>query len=137
VPPSARGPWRTLALRCPELSDVEMKKTDRIALEPLLLRLVAVHLREARDAMPLKASMHRRAGEMQDRWLQSIQAVLQRKQNVPTKSHNDSVFLFAETCRMRFPRPGLSTLNRRLRPPLCNGLRIDAELPAQLRGRSW
>ena len=36
-----------LALGCPKLGDVDVKEPDRVAFEPLLLRLVAIHLRQA------------------------------------------------------------------------------------------
>ncbi len=73
---------------------------------------------------------------MRDCRLQSIEAVVQRKQSVPTECNDDSFLLFAENRRTRFLQPGLSILNSRSLPPLRHRLRIDAKLSAQLRGRT-
>ena len=48
-----------LALGRLHFGDIHVKETDGIALEPLTLRLVAADLRQARDAVPLKAPMQR------------------------------------------------------------------------------
>ncbi len=39
--------------------NIDVKEADRIALEALALRLVTLDVRQARDAVPLKASMQR------------------------------------------------------------------------------
>ena len=39
------------------IGDVDMKEADRVSLEPLPLWLVALDVRQARDAIPLQASM--------------------------------------------------------------------------------
>src|SRR6056297_1390124 len=49
---------------------------------------------------------------------------------------DDGLVFFAENGRARLPRSGLAILDRLPLPPLCDRLRIDAELPAQLRVRS-
>lgn len=46
-----------LALRRLNLGDVDMKEADRVSLESLPLWLVALDVRQARDAIPLQASM--------------------------------------------------------------------------------
>ena len=56
---------------------------DRVSLEPLPLWLVTLAIRQARDALPLQAPMQRRAGQMQNRWLKSNEALLRRQQHVP------------------------------------------------------
>ena len=56
-----------LALLGAHLGDVDVEVADRIALELLLGRLVAVDLRQAADAVALQAAMQRRAGQMRDR----------------------------------------------------------------------
>jgi hypothetical protein len=45
------------ALRRLNLGDVDMKEADRVSLEPLPLWLVALDVRQAREAIPLQASM--------------------------------------------------------------------------------
>ena len=48
-----------LALRSLHLGNIDMKKAHGVALELLPLRLVALDIRQARDAMSLKAPMQR------------------------------------------------------------------------------
>ena len=62
-----------------------MKEADRIALEALAFRLVTLDIRQAGDAVPLEASMQRRSGQMRDRRLQCVEAVVQRRQGMPAK----------------------------------------------------
>lgn len=42
--------------------------------------------------------MPRRAREMRDRWLQGIEAVIEREQRVAAKRDDDSLFILAENC---------------------------------------
>jgi len=42
------------------LGDIYVKEADRVALEALSLRLVALHVGQVRDAVPLEAPMQRR-----------------------------------------------------------------------------
>jgi len=67
------------------LSDIDVKEADRIALEALALRLVTLDVRQAGDAVPLEASMQRRSGQMRDRRLQCVEAVVQRQQGMPAE----------------------------------------------------
>jgi hypothetical protein len=85
-----------LALGSPQLGNADVKEPDGAAPEPLPLRLVAVHVRQARDAMPLEASMQARARKMWDRRLQGMETVVQREQRVPTKSDNEGFVLLAQ-----------------------------------------
>ncbi len=70
------------------LCDVDMEEPYGVALELLSLGLVAFAIRQARDAVSLKAPMKRRPRQMRDRWLQSIEAIVQRQQRVAPECHN-------------------------------------------------
>src|SRR3712207_2012078 len=48
-----------LAFGCLHFGDVDMEEADWVALEPLLCRLVALHLREAADPVTLQAPVQR------------------------------------------------------------------------------
>lgn len=50
-----------LSFSCLRFGNVDVEEADGIALELLSLRLVAVHLRQARDAVALEAPMQGRA----------------------------------------------------------------------------
>ena len=52
------------------LSDVDVEEADGVALELLPLRLVAFDIRQARDAVPLQASVQRGPRQVRDRRLQ-------------------------------------------------------------------
>jgi hypothetical protein len=56
-----------------------LARANRIPLELLPTWLVALDIRQARDAMPLQAPMQRRSGQVRDRGLQSIKAIIQRQ----------------------------------------------------------
>ena len=84
------------ALCSPQLGDVDVKDPDRVALEPLLLGCVAVHVRQPRDAMSVQTSVQSRACQVRDRWLQRVQAVIQRQQGKPPEGDDDSLLFFAE-----------------------------------------
>ena len=51
-----------LALHRLNFRDIDMKEADRVTLELLALRLVALDIRQARDPVPLKATMQCRSG---------------------------------------------------------------------------
>jgi len=67
------------------LSDIDLKEADRIELEALALRLVTFDVRQAGDAVPLEASMQRRSGQMRDRRLQRVEAVVQWQRGMPAE----------------------------------------------------
>jgi hypothetical protein len=70
------------------LGDVDVKEPDGVALELLPLGLVALDIRQPRDAMALQAAMQRRPGQVRDRRLQGIEAVIQRQQRVAPERHD-------------------------------------------------
>ena len=65
------------ALSCADLSDIDVEVSDRIGFELLLRCLVALDVRQVGDAVPLKAAMQGRSGQMRDRGLQGIKAIIQ------------------------------------------------------------
>ena len=79
--------------RCPLPADcfeiacraVDVKEADRGALERRALWFVPLDIRQTGDAVPLRATMQRRACQMRDRRLPGIEAVVQRQKTVPSK----------------------------------------------------
>lgn len=57
--------------------NIDVEVSDWIGLELFLLRLVAFHIRQAADAMPLKATVQCRSCQVRQRGLQGIQTVIQ------------------------------------------------------------
>lgn len=64
------------------LCNVDVEVADRVGLEFALRFLVASHLGQPADPVPLQAAMQGRAGQMRDRRLQGIETVIQRQQRV-------------------------------------------------------
>lgn len=75
--------------------NVDVKEADGIALEPLSFRLVAVHLRQARDAVALEAPMQCRARQMRDRGLKSVEAVIAGQQRMAPERHHHGLVRFS------------------------------------------
>jgi hypothetical protein len=119
-----------------DLRDVDVKEADGVALELLPLGFVALDIRKPRDAVTLQAAMQRRPRQVRDRWLQGIEAVVQRQERVPSKGDDCRLLFLGQDRRARFLRPGLHVFDRRALSPPRYGLGIDAEFPAQLRERS-
>jgi hypothetical protein len=81
------------ALRGSNPGDVDMEIADRIGLELAPGRGFAFNLRQARDPVAPKATMQRRARQMRDRRLQSVQAIVERQQGMPSEGdHNRLLF---------------------------------------------
>ncbi len=76
-----------------------MEEADRIGVELLPLGLVAFDVRQPTDAVTLKAPVKGRAGELTDRSLESVQAVVQRQQRVLTKRHDDGLLFDGQNRR--------------------------------------
>jgi hypothetical protein len=70
-----------------------MEIADGIGLELALVRLVALYLRQAGDAVPLQAPVKRRAGQVRDYRLQRIQAIVERQQRMPAERDDDRLLL--------------------------------------------
>jgi hypothetical protein len=73
-----------------DLRDVDVEVADWIGLELAPgERLCALRFRQPGDAVALEATVQRRTGQVRQRRLQGIQAVVQRQQRVPAKGDND------------------------------------------------
>lgn len=73
---------------------------------------------------------------MRDRWLQRIEAVIQRHQRVAPERDDRRFLGFGKGRGMRGLRPGLHILDCRPLAPLRDRLRVDPQLSAQHRERS-
>lgn len=67
------------------LGQIDMEVAERIGLEARPLGFVAVDLRQSADPMALQAAMQRRAGQVRDRGLERVEAVVQRQECVAAK----------------------------------------------------
>lgn len=85
-----------LALSCPDLGDVDVHVADEVIGKALLLGLIALHLRQAADAVPLKAAVQRRMGQVRDRGPQAIEAVVQRQHGGPPGGDDDGPDLWRQ-----------------------------------------
>jgi hypothetical protein len=81
------------ALRGSNFGDVEMKMADRIGLEFPLGGGFAFDLRQSGDPVPLQTPMKGRARQMRDGGLQGVQAVVERRQRMPSEGDDDGLFL--------------------------------------------
>ena len=59
--------------------DIDREVADRVGLELLAPRPVASHIGQPGNIVPLQASMQRGSGQLRDRGLKSIQAVVERQ----------------------------------------------------------
>ena len=66
-----------LALLGPHLSDIDMEEADGILPELLPCGLVPLDLRQATDAVTLKTSVQRRAGQLRNRGLERVEAIVE------------------------------------------------------------
>ena len=71
-----------LALDSLDLGDIYVEEADRVALELLTFWLVTIHVWQTRYTVPLKAPIQRRPRQVRDRWLESIETIVQRQQGV-------------------------------------------------------
>ena len=67
-----------LAFCCAQFGDIDVEITDRIGFEFLFGGDLVLDLRQARDAVPFQAAMQRGSGQVRDRRLQRIEAVVER-----------------------------------------------------------
>lgn len=70
--------------------------------------------------------MQGRAGQMRDRRLKRVEAVIERQQHVLAEGDDDRLLLNAQYCRMSILRTGRQVLDRGALLPLRNGLLVDA-----------
>ncbi len=114
------------------LGQIDMEVADRIALELLPSRLAAAfHLRQPADAVPLQTAMQRGTGQMRDRCLQSVEAIIEGQQSMPAESNDDRLLFHRQDCGAGMLRPGTQIGHRAALPPLRHGLRVDSMPPSQ------
>jgi hypothetical protein len=70
-----------------------VEEADRIGLELALGRSFALDLRQPRDSMTLKATMKGRARQMRNGRLQSVEAIVERQQRMPSEGDDHGLFL--------------------------------------------
>jgi hypothetical protein len=114
-----------LALLSANLRDIDVKVADRVGLELLASRPVALDVGKPGDAVPLQAAMQRRAGQLRDRGLKSVEAIVKREQGMPAKGNDNRFLLKGKNGGLRC-RPGLSIRSRGPLPPLSDGLRVHS-----------
>ena len=94
-----------LALFGADPCDVDVEVADRVSLEARAFGLVAVDIRQATDAVTLQAAVSRRAGQMRDRGLKRVQAVVERQQGMPPDGDDDRLVLHAQHTGAGLLRP--------------------------------
>jgi hypothetical protein len=114
-----------LALLRAHLGDVDVEVADGIGLELPLGGDLTFGLRQSGDAVALKAAVQRGSRQVRDRRLQSIQAVIQRKQRVPSKGNEDRFLLDRQNRRARSLGPCGNVRHRRAALPLGDRLLVD------------
>ena len=85
-----------LTLHSLNLGNVDMKEADGVTIELLALRLVTLDIRQAGNAVPLKATLQRQPGQMRNRWLKRIEAITQRQQSVLSECDDHCLLSFGE-----------------------------------------
>ena len=80
-------------MRSSNLGDVDMKIADRKGLEFALGGGFAFDLRQPGDLVTLQTPVKGRAGQMRDRRLQGIKAVVERQQSMPSEGDDDGLFI--------------------------------------------
>ncbi len=131
--PSSSDRWRTrLAVRP---SGASARPLNGSALRSDVTK-GAPDVRQARDPMPLQASVQRRARQTRYLWLQGMEAVVQRQQCMASECHDRRFLGLGQDRRARLPRACLQIPDRRPFPPLRDRPGIDAQLEAQRRERS-
>ena len=120
-----------LAFSRADLGNIDVDVADGVAREALLLGFVAVDLGQSADPMPFQTAMQRRPGQVRDRRLETVEAVVEGKQGVTPKGDDDRLLLRREDggTRLLGSHPGI----RRRRPlaPLLHRRRTDTLAPGQ------
>lgn len=70
-----------------------MEAADRIAFKLLLRRLVALDIRQSRDAVVLQAAVQGRWRQMRKCRLQAVETIVERQQRVLAKGNDDRLVL--------------------------------------------
>ena len=82
-----------LAFGSSHFGDIDVEVANRVALEGLLRRLIALDLGQATDAVAQEAAVQGRAGKPWDRRLQGIETIIERQQRVPAEGNDDRFLL--------------------------------------------
>ena len=82
-----------LAFGGSDLGQVDVEEADRIGIELLPPGLVTLDIGQAADAVTFQTPMQGRAGEMRDRSLECVEAIVERQKRVLAKRYDDG-FLF-------------------------------------------
>ncbi len=99
-----------LTLLGANLRYINVEVADRVRLELLAPGPVAIDVGKPGDVVPLQAAMQRRAGQLRDRGLQRVEAIVERQQRMPAKSNDNGFLLKGKDSGLRC-RPGLSIRN--------------------------
>jgi len=86
--------------------------------------------------MPLEQPVQRRSGQVRDRRLQRVEAVVERQQRVAPEGDCQRLLFFAENGRTGLLRPHRRIADAIAILPFRDGLGVHAVLPAQRRDRS-
>ena len=93
------------ALLCSDFGDVDVEVADRVAFELGSLGLLIGRVGQLRDAVALQATMQGRARQMWDCCLESVEAIIQRKECVASERHNDGLVLAGQYRGFWLARP--------------------------------
>jgi len=114
-----------LAFRRTDLSDIDMNVADGVGLEWLLRWLVSSHVRQPADPVALQAPVQGRAGQVRDRGVQGVEAVIQGQQCLSTEGDNDGFFLTRECGGRGMRRAGGEIMDRCSSLPLRHCFGVD------------
>ena len=114
-----------LALVGPDLGDVDVEVADGIAFEGLPGGLVAGDLGQAADAVPLQTAVKRRPGQVRQRRLERVEAVVQRQQGVLAEGDDDRLFLGRQNGRTHRLGPHGRVMKEGPPAPLGDGLVVE------------
>jgi transposase len=84
-----------------------------------------VDIRQAGDAMPLKAAMQRRPAQLRDGGLQRIETIIKRQERVSAEGDDNRLFLDRQHRGLRLFRAGRQIGHRAALLPLGDSLLID------------
>jgi hypothetical protein len=118
------------AFFCPDLGDVDVEEADRVGLEFFLGCFFAFDFEQPGDAVALQTAVERRAGQMRDCGLQSVETVVERKQGLFPESDDASSSLLRTVDLGAFGPISASAVEV-LRFHLATGLRVDPVVPAK------
>lgn len=93
-------------------------------------------LGQSADVVPLAQPVQRRSGQVRDRRLQRVEAVVQRQQRALTEGDRQRLIFLAENGRSGLLRPHRRIADVIALLPLSDRLGVHALLPAQLCDRS-